>query len=305
MAKFEKTQTYHKIMIAYAICSLIPILILGFIALNFSIPKNTAISENALMVLALSTVLVSLLGLVWGIKNVKKTVNSANKADRYAQEVAHRQNVIQQYKGKMASIQMTLQNHKELIQKYKFEREIRWAKLIMAGVFDGQIELFNQSFLKMTLAKQVRSSIEHRIKFCLILLEIENLDTITKIKGPQIAQKEKAWVASILRDEESEKEIATYAGGSCFAIVEMGTSLKDALDRANKLRAKIQRNTPEDESGTKLPRLAIAAGVVRAPGKFKTGDEMLEIAINTAKYAKKQGLARAAIYGLDYPPKER
>lgn len=151
------------------------------------------------------------------------------------------------------------------------------------AIHDALTGLFNRRYLEETLPRELASSRRRNAPMSVILLDIDHFKTVNDTYGHQVGDRTLQSLAALLDRSTREGDIACRYGGDEFVLVLPDTTLADAIDKAESLRAGCLSLDQGDCS-----RITISLGVASSPDHDNDGRTIL-LAADQALYRAKEG----------------
>jgi len=153
---------------------------------------------------------------------------------------------------------------------------------------DPLTELFNRRFLNESLEREMLRATRSACPLSIMLIDIDNFklfnDKFGHDAGDQVLQS----LASLFRMFFRANDICCRYGGEEFAIVLPGSSLQNAVVRANAFRTEVKRLNPS-YNGKPLGSIAVSIGVAAYPEHGSSAQAMLKSADVCLYESKKNG----------------
>ena len=150
--------------------------------------------------------------------------------------------------------------------------------------------LANRRRFERQLEGEVSRTSRYGHAFCLLLLDIDNFKQVNDNHGHEAGDEALKSLAKVLQEGTRGIDLTARIGGEEFAILLTETSMRCAIDVAERLRMAIK--------GAQIPvvgQIAASFGVAECPSSAQTARE-LQAAADAALYeAKRQGRDRVAV----------
>ena len=171
----------------------------------------------------------------------------------------------------------------------------RTTQLEELSVTDPLTGLFNRRFLEKRLEEEINRSVRQHLAFTLMMIDLDHFkvynDRCGHLAGDQALQK----TAELLRGSAREMDIVTRFGGEEFCILLPGTSKKESILVAERIRRALE-NTPFPlEKELPLGRLTASIGVAAYPEDGRAAHDLLDAADVALYQAKGAGRNRIAL----------
>ena len=164
------------------------------------------------------------------------------------------------------------------------------------SVTDPLTGLYNRRFMEVRLEEERNRSQRQGKPFSLILADFDSFKRYNDICGHLAGDKALRKAAAAMRRTAREMDVVVRYGGEEFCLILPGTSKKESLLVAERLRQTIEAETFPGESCLPLGRLTISLGTSTYPDDGNTMHDLL-IAADLALYrAKELGRNRAVPY---------
>ena len=151
------------------------------------------------------------------------------------------------------------------------------------AIHDALTGLFNRRYLEETLPREIASSRRRNTPMSVILLDVDHFKAVNDTYGHQIGDHTLQSLAALLDNSTREGDIACRYGGDEFVLVLPDTTLANAIDKAESLRAGCRSL---DQGGR--PQVTISLGVACAPDHGEDGGTIL-LTADRALYRAKEG----------------
>jgi diguanylate cyclase (GGDEF)-like protein len=171
------------------------------------------------------------------------------------------------------------------------------------SVTDGLTGLHNRRRLMESLADEVRRSERLKHNFAVLMVDVDHFKKYNDTFGHPAGDDVLARVAAMLREATREVDDVARYGGEEFVVVLPETAMPEALEIAERVRARV---ASEAFPGR---RITVSIGVAEYPTHGDTPDQVIGAADEALYEAKREGRDRVRRAGLKLvrrpPPKER
>lgn len=158
---------------------------------------------------------------------------------------------------------------------------------VIESISDPLTGLSNRRYLEVELRKQILSSHRYSQKLCLIMLDIDHFKKVNDTYGHVIGDIVLVELAKLIKNEVRGSDLAIRFGGEEFIVVLSHTAIKDAKDKAEQLRKKVEQLQIAELKGNNI---TISLGVTElkeddhdATRFISRADEALYIAKNSGR----------------------
>lgn len=145
--------------------------------------------------------------------------------------------------------------------------------------------LYNRRYLEEMLTREIARAERGGSPMSILMLDVDHFKNVNDVYGHPVGDLVLKALAGKLTAGTRRADIVCRYGGEEFAIILVEASLKNAFQRADKLRQTVQEMAIPYQDGTL--RITISAGVATYPDHSQDGKELLELA-DQALYAAKQ-----------------
>ncbi|MBT1076929.1 diguanylate cyclase [Geobacter grbiciae] len=170
------------------------------------------------------------------------------------------------------------------------------------SITDPLTGLYNRRFLKRRMEEELARSIRQNLSLTVMLIDLDNFKIYNDLCGHLAGDRALKKMARILSDTARQMDVVTRYGGEEFCIILPGTSKKESLFVAERIRREIEGEEFPHEENLPQGRLTASIGVSSFPEDGNT-EAVLVKAADVALYrAKSEGRNRVVISGP--PPAE-
>jgi diguanylate cyclase (GGDEF)-like protein len=203
--------------------------------------------------------------------------------------ISHRDSIItSQYhhQGLLPSIIHYLQKKTGVISDPRFLESDYIDNIQRSSVTDGLTGLYNQTFFKNSLAKQISQVRRHGGSLSLIIFDLDHFkrynDTFGHLAGDHALKQTATIIKTCLRDSD----IATRYGGEEFALILPHTAKAMALKVANRIRLAVERASFREHDPARAGGLTLSGGVAEYSRELHDVESMIETADRELYIAK-------------------
>lgn len=283
-APMAPTQLRYKLLLAYCLMSIMPILIGLYIASLFIRYPFETNSTNLVIVsgVMLFSVALSFLGFKVTRQLTEPIVDMAGVAKNIA--AGKLDNVITRIKGVdeldelSESLNKISNNARELLEKVE--------KLSLKDNLTG---LYNASYLRERLGEEIQRAIHYQQPCSLVYLNINGFDDFAVLYGRPVAEALLKGIAKILGEHLSPLDRAARVMKSEFAVIFADRNKKKAMEAAEKIRKDIGLFRLSGQDGVENTVFTASVGISENPIDGISADELLQKAKERVGLAKAKG----------------
>ncbi|QFR48627.1 diguanylate cyclase [Sulfurimonas lithotrophica] len=164
-------------------------------------------------------------------------------------------------------------------------------ELIFRASHDQLTEIYNRHKLVEEGNRYFSKSIRHNEDLCIAIIDVDHFKNINDTYGHMIGDEVLKAIASILHKSIRVEDIVARYGGEEFVVIFDRCTIKDAFDKANKLRMKINYANPGDI------KVSASFGLTSLKHDLhRNFDHMLKEADDALYEAKESGRNKVVIY---------
>lgn len=178
------------------------------------------------------------------------------------------------------------------IETYNFIRtSVERKTFLRMSITDGLTGLYNIRYFKMLLETEIKfAESDASRKFSILMSDIDNFKHFNDTYGHQVGDLVLKEMASVLKKSVRSSDIAARYGGEEMIVLLRGSSLKDGLNIAEKIRANIENSLIRDKDN--IYKVTISIGVATFESKDEA-DTIVKRADDGLYKAKADGRNRA------------
>jgi diguanylate cyclase (GGDEF)-like protein len=200
---------------------------------------------------------------------------------------------LEEARTRLKEREMALRQANTQLQNQIEEIQCLQSQLREQAIRDPLTQLFNRRYLQETLERELASAQRDLASLAVILLDIDHFKLTNDTHGHHAGDLMLQSLASILRDNTRQMDVACRYGGEEFVIVMPGAPLDAAEVRAEQLRVQFERLSVTYDSF--ILQATISLGVSAFPRHGSTGDALLHAADDALYAAKAAGRNRVVI----------
>jgi diguanylate cyclase (GGDEF)-like protein len=172
----------------------------------------------------------------------------------------------------------------------------RAGQLEQLSITDPLTGLYNRRFLENRLEEELSRSQRQRQSFSLVLADLDNFKIYNDICGHLAGDKSLRKAAMLMRRSAREMDLVVRYGGEEFCLILPGTSKKESLFVAERLRRSIEADIFPGETNLPLGRLTVSLGIAAYPEDSHTIHDLIHAADLALYRAKALGRNRTVLY---------
>ncbi len=165
------------------------------------------------------------------------------------------------------------------------------------SITDHLTGLYNRRFLKRRMEEELARSIRQNLSLTVILIDLDNFKVYNDLCGHLAGDRALKKMARILTDAARQMDVVTRYGGEEFCIILPGTSKKESIFVAERVRREIEAEEFPHEENLPQGRLTASIGVSSYPEDGTTEAVLLKAADVALYRAKSEGRNRVIISG--------
>ncbi len=235
--------------------------------------------------------------LVWVLLSAT-VVRDDNKAPRYviAQilDITYRKLAEEELLRARAELEYRVSERTEELQRVNQQLHETNKKLVELSHTDSMSSLQNRRSLNIHLERVISEASRYDIKFCVMLLDIDNFKHVNDTHGHLQGDTVIGVVGDVLLSHLRETDIAARFGGDEFCVLMPHTSIGRAPAIADKIRQRIEQEVFTTESGEQFT-ITCSIGIVEYDDSTKNSEKILSRADKALYQAKHLGRNRIEV----------
>jgi diguanylate cyclase (GGDEF)-like protein len=169
------------------------------------------------------------------------------------------------------------------------ESRLQAELLTHLSAVDPATDLYNRSFLDKRLAEEVNRSKRQKLKFTLVMIELDYLNLYASICGTAAAAAAtKKTVAAIIRSAR-QMDVVCRFNSETFCIILPGTAKDDAMPVANRINKACARMKVPGADALPTGKLSASIGLADYPDDGESPEALLNAAREALYQAKAEG----------------
>jgi len=158
-----------------------------------------------------------------------------------------------------------------------------------ARMIDGLTGLYNERYMRSRLADEVGRTFRYKRTFSLIVANIDHFRDYNERNGMEKGDKALRNIADSFKKNLRLSDSVTRRGGSTFIVLMAETIKRPAILVAEKLRRLVESLAFPGQDGQVKEHLTISVGVATFVRDAKTGEGIIDKALNALEKAKREG----------------
>jgi diguanylate cyclase (GGDEF)-like protein len=155
---------------------------------------------------------------------------------------------------------------------------------------DGLTRLFDVSTFHTKFKTEIKRYHRYKSEVSLILIDIDNFKQINDRYGHRRGDQVLRALSTLIRKTARDLDICARYGGEEFALVLPQTGPREALQLAERLRRRVEKQFRKDY------RVTISAGVATCPLNAKSASALIEKADQALYRSKREGKNRTTVW---------
>lgn len=163
------------------------------------------------------------------------------------------------------------------------------------SITDHLTGLYNRRFLKRRMEEELSRSIRQNLGLTVMFVDLDHFKVYNDLCGHQAGDRALKRLARILSESARQMDVVTRYGGEEFCIILPGTSKKESIFVAERIRRAIEGEEFPHEENLPQGRLTASIGVSSYPEDGSTDAVLIKAADMALYRAKAEGRNRVAI----------
>lgn len=159
-------------------------------------------------------------------------------------------------------------------------------------VSDPLTGLFNRRFLEQRLEEELSRGCRQQMSLTVLLVDLDNFKVYNELCGHAAGDVVLKKTARLLKGSARQMDTVTRFGGERFCLILPGTSRKESLCVAERIRREVERAGFTHEENLPLGRLTVSIGIATAPENATGVEALLGCAGVALQRAKASGRNR-------------
>lgn len=169
------------------------------------------------------------------------------------------------------------------------------------SITDPLTGLYNRRFLEHRLDEELSRSLRQNLSFTLILIDLDNFKLYNDLCGHVAGDTALKKLADLLKITAREMDLVIRYGGEEFCLILPGTSKKESIFVAERIRRSIEKESFPHESCLPNGRLTASLGIASFPEDGQAASALIHAADIALYQAKNNGRNRLVLYDAAAP----
>ena len=161
---------------------------------------------------------------------------------------------------------------------------------------DELTNLSSRSFFRRAAARRVELSNKNDLPLVRLMIDIDNFKPYNDRHGHEAGDEALRCVARVLAEASRADDLTTRYGGEEFVVL-MSSELDDAVDVAERIREKVERECSPEYDPSLVRAITVSLGVAPLTESVRTLDQLIRTADVEMYRAKQAGKNRVSIAG--------
>jgi diguanylate cyclase (GGDEF)-like protein len=166
------------------------------------------------------------------------------------------------------------------------------ARLRFASTHDPLTKLLNRGYFEERFAEQVSRSRRSGAPLAIAILDVDHFKRVNDERGHPAGDSALRAVSSAIRHSVRRSDVVARYGGEEFVMMLEDVSLRDAIERVEKLRARVAATELNTDKGDRPLSVTLSGGIAVFPDDGNEPDELLSAADRRLLQAKRTGRNR-------------
>ena len=181
-----------------------------------------------------------------------------------------------------------------IVQRSRDEQKVEMLERL--SITDPLTELYNRRFLERRMEEETNRSRRSGVNLTVMLIDLDYFKTYNDICGHIAGDKALKKAAKVLRASVREMDVVTRYGGEEFCVLLPGTSKRESVFVAERIRHDIENEMFQGEEHLPLGRLTTSIGISSFPEDGATSTAVIHAADIALYEAKSNGRNRIVIF---------
>ena len=166
------------------------------------------------------------------------------------------------------------------------------------AVTDGLTGLYNHRYLHEQLFLAVERSRRDGVPVAMLMIDVDHFKKYNDKNGHPAGDEALRQVARVISEERRQVDIVARYGGEEFAILLHDSGRKEAVDVAERVRARLAETDIAGAQHQPLGRITVSVGIACCPDDADNAPALLEAADVALYRAKKNGRDNVVVAGV-------
>jgi diguanylate cyclase (GGDEF)-like protein len=186
-----------------------------------------------------------------------------------------------------------------MMQKNSVQEQV--AMLERLSITDPLTELYNRRFLERRMEEEINRSMRNGSTLTIMMIDLDHFKTYNDLCGHIAGDRALEKVARVLCASVRDMDVVTRYGGEEFCVLLPGTTKRESLFVANRIRRDIENELFPGEEKLPFGRLTTSIGISSFPGDGVTATAVINAADIALYEAKSAGRNRIMIFSSRGP----
>ena len=313
MLSMKNLRLKNKVLIAFALSSVLPLLLLFYVLLGLMSPEaeqfllsEKLVNVDLLMMLA---VLLSVLGVRINLDIIKGVGDLVQRSeDIYPdidQEPERKLDEIALLAGKLTSIMGKMQEQMGQLEQFekdlansRQELQVSNTRLKEMAIKDDLTGVYNRRLFNDRLHEEMKRAMRYKRPISLLMLDIDGFKEVNDDFGHMVGDVVLEKFAQLLKASCREVDVVARYGGDEFSIILPETDDRGAMLIAERISKKVEKQVFLKKDEGKTITLTISIGVSTCTRVLDETEDILHFADKALSMAKKEGKNNV----VDYSP---
>jgi diguanylate cyclase (GGDEF)-like protein len=169
-----------------------------------------------------------------------------------------------------------------------FENALLHAKVVQSAIRDSMTGLYNVRYFKERFVQEIQAASRVSLPMSLLFFDVDHFKKYNDTHGHPAGDVVLKKFAELLKKSFRGTDIPARYGGEEFVVAMPHTSFVDALEKAEKFRALVEKEAFPNEHTQPLGRITVSIGVAEFPSHGGDMDTIIKAADEALYEAKKK-----------------